>query len=376
MKIVFTGGGTGGHFYPIVAVAEAVHEVVRDKKLVAPELFYMAPEPYDTDVLYANNITYINIPAGKLRHYFSLRNVTDACKTTWGIVLSLWRLYFLYPDVVFGAGGYASFPPLFAARILGIPVVIYATDAQPSRVNTWAGKFAEKIAISFPDAAKFFPAAKVAFTGNPVRKNVMLPAREGAYEFLKLDPTIPIVWILGGSQGAVAINDAILAGLPRLLEKYQVVHQTGEAHIVEVTGRAKIALEGSPYANRYKPFAYLNELALRMTAGAAKIAVCRSGAGTIFELATWGIPAILVPIPEEISHDQTKNALSYARTGAASIIEQHNLTPGVLLAEINRILEHPEISHAMATAAHTFARADAGTVIAEALLSIALSHEV
>jgi UDP-N-acetylglucosamine--N-acetylmuramyl-(pentapeptide) pyrophosphoryl-undecaprenol N-acetylglucosamine transferase len=375
MKIVFTGGGSGGHFYPIVAVAEAVHEVVRDKKLVEPELYYMAPEPYNAEVLYANSITFISIPAGKLRHYFSLRNVTDGFKTLWGIALSLWRLYFLYPDVVFGAGGYASFPPLFAARILGIPVVIYATDAQPSRVNRWAGKFATKIAISFPDAAKFFPAEKVAFTGNPVRKHLMLPAREGAYEFLKLDPTIPIVWVLGGSQGSVALNDAILAGLPKLLETYQVVHQTGEAHIKEVEGRAKIALESSPYASRYKPFAYLNELALRMTAGAAKIAVCRSGAGTIFELATWGIPAVLVPIPEEISHDQTKNALSYARTGAASIIEQHNLTPGVLLAEINRILQHPETAHTMSNAARSFARADAGKVIAEALLSIALSHE-
>ncbi|MDQ5955200.1 MAG: UDP-N-acetylglucosamine--N-acetylmuramyl-(pentapeptide) pyrophosphoryl-undecaprenol [Patescibacteria group bacterium] len=376
MKIVFTGGGTGGHFYPIVAVAEAVHEVVRDKKLVEPELYYMAPEPYNNEVLYANSVTFLKIPAGKLRHYFSLRNVTDGFKTLWGIVLSLWRLYFLYPDVVFGAGGYASFPPLVAARILGIPVVIYATDAQPSRVNKWAGKFAVKIAISFPDAAKFFPAEKFAFTENPVRKHLMLPAREGAYEFLKLDPTIPVVWILGGSQGAVAINDAILAGLPKLLEEYQVVHQTGEANITEVAGRAKIALEGSAYANRYKPFGYLNELALRMTAGAAKVAVCRSGAGTIFELATWGIPAILVPIPEEISHDQTKNALSYARTGAASIIEQRNLTPGVLLAEINRILQHQETARTMSQAARSFARADAGKVIAEALLSIALSHEV
>lgn len=375
MKILFTSGGSGGHFYPIVAVAEAVHELVREKKLIEPQLFYAAHEPYDTEVLFANNITFIQIPAGKLRHYFSLLNVIDAFKTGWGMLYALWRLFFLYPDVVLGAGGYGSFPTLFAARILRIPVVIYATDAEPSRVNTWAGKFAKKIAISFPEAAVKFPADKVAFTGNPVRKTLMLPAREGAFEFLKLDPNVPVIAVIGGSQGAVTINDAILAALPQLVEKYQIVHQTGEANIKEVEGRAKIALGDSMNATRYKSFAYLNELALRMTAGAAKLIISRAGAGSIFEIALWGIPSILVPIPESISHDQMKNAFAYARTGAAVVIEQNNLTSGVLLSEIERILSNPDIVRSMSAAARSFARVDAAKTIAEALLSIALSHE-
>lgn len=375
MKILFTGSGSGGHFYPIIAVAEAVHDIVREKKLIEPELYYAAHDPYDTEILFAQSITHIPIPAGKLRHYFSPLNITDGIKTLWGILLALWRLFFLYPDVVFGSGGYGSFPVLFAARILRIPVIIYATDAQPSRVNRWAGKFAQKVAISFPEATTFFPAERVAFTGNPVRKGLMLPAREGVAEFLKLDPAVPIVAVIGGSQGAQALNDAILAALPQLLEKYQVVHQTGDANIKEVEGRAKIALGTSQYASRYKPYAYLNELALRMVAGGAKLFVSRAGAGSIFEIATWGIPAILVPIPESVSHDQTKNAFAYARTGAAIVIEQNNLTPGVLVSEIDRILGNPDISRSMATAARAFARVDAARTIAEALLSIALSHE-
>ncbi len=375
MKILFTGGGTGGHFYPIIAVAEGVRDLVHDRKLIQPELFYAAPEPYDQDLLFQNDITYIKTPAGKIRHYFSILNVTDALKTAWGIMWSLWRMFFLYPDVVFGVGGYGSFPTLFAARVLRIPVVIYATDAVPSRVNKWAGKFATKIAISFPEAAKYFPSDKVAHTGNPIRKSLLIPARQGAHEFLKLDPLIPIILVIGGSQGSVAINDAILAALPRLVEKYQIVHQTGEANIVEVEGRAQIALGDTLNQNRYRPFGYLNELAIRMTAGVAKLVVSRAGAGSIFEIATWGIPSILVPIPEEISHDQTQNAFAYAKSGAATVVDQANFKPGVLMSEIDRILEHPNIARAMGNAARSYARVDAARTIAEALLAIALSHE-
>ncbi len=375
MKILFTGSGSGGHFYPIIAVAEGINDLVRDKRLIEPELYYAAHEPYDRELLYQNNIQFMQIPAGKMRHYFSLLNVVDGFKTAWGIALSIWRLFFLYPDVIFGTGGYGSFPTLFAARILRIPVIIYATDAVPSRVNRWAGKFAVKVAISFPEAAAFFPADKVAFTGNPIRKSLMMPAREGAHEFLKLSPAVPTIFIEGGSQGAVAINDVVLAALPQLLEKYQIVHQTGDSNIVEVEGRAKIALGDSPNALRYRPFGYLNELALRMTAGIAKVVISRAGAGSIFEIAIWGLPSILVPIPEDISHDQTKNAFAYARTGAAVVIEQSNLKPGVLVSEIDRILEHPEISRTMAQAARGYARVDASRTIAEALLAISLSHE-
>lgn len=375
MKILFTGSGSGGHFYPIIAVAEGVRDLVHERKLIQPELFYAAPEPYDADLLFQNDITFLQTPAGKLRHYFSILNLTDMFKTMWGIVWSMWHMFSLYPDVVFGSGGYGSFPTLFAARIFRIPVVIYATDAVPSRVNKWAGKFATKIAISFPEAAKYFPEDKVAHTGNPIRKSLLLPAREGAYEFLKLDPKLPIILVFGGSQGSVAMNDTILAALPHLVEKYQIVHQTGEANIVEVEGRAKIALGDSAYQNRYRSFGYLNELAIRMTAGVAKLVVSRAGAGSIFEIATWGIPSILVPIPEAISHDQTQNAFSYAKTGAAAVIDQTNFKPGVLMSEVERILDHPEIAHAMGNAARAFARVDAAHTIAEALLSISLSHE-
>ncbi len=375
MKILFTGGGSGGHFYPVIAIAEAINDLTRERKLLEPQLYYAAPEPYDREMLIANNITFVPTAAGKVRNYFSILNFIDVFKTGWGVLKSVLRIFFLYPDVVLGTGGYASFPTLLAARLFRIPVVIYATDIEPSRVNKWAGRFAAKIAVSFEEAAQYFPKDKVAFTGNPIRKSIVVPAREGSFEFLQMNRDIPLILVLGASQGAVALNEAVLASLAELVKKYQVVHQTGAANIKEVEGRARIVFGAAPYPERYKAYGYLNDLALRMTAGAASLVISRAGAGGIFEIAAWGIPSILVPIPEPISHDQTKNAFAYARTGAAVVIEQNNLTPGLLVSEVDRILGNPQLINKMKEAARAYGRPDAAKTIANALVDIAISHE-
>lgn len=374
MKILFTGGVTGGHFYPIIAVAEALHDKVREEKILDPKLYFAAPGPYDKEMLLANDITFVPTSAGKLRRYFSILNFFDYFKTAWGVTESVLRTFFLYPDVVFGKGGYGSFPTLLAARLFRIPVVIHESDAAPGRVNMWAGKFATKIAISYPEAAEYFPKDKVAFTGNPVRKSLTLPAREGMHEFLKLERDVPVIYVTGGSQGAEAVNEAILAALPELVQNYQIIHQAGDLNIKEVTQRARVALADSVHKDRYKPYAYLNDQALRMTAGVAQLVISRAGS-TIFEIALWGIPSIIIPIPEPISHDQKKNAFAYARSGAATVIEQGNLTPHLLVSEITRILSNTQLHTSMSTAARGFARADAAGLVADALLNIGLSHE-
>src|SRR3989344_5281339 len=221
MKILSTGGGSGGHFYPIIAVAEALNDTVRERKLLEPKLYYAAPSPYERDVLVAGNITYVPTAAGKVRNYFSLLNFFDYFKTFWGVLRSVLRIFFLYPDVVFSTGGYAAFPTLIAARLFRIPVVILQCDASVGRVNRWAGRFAVKIASAFAEGVKFFPQDKAAHTGNPVRKSVLVPAREGAHEFLKFSRELSGLLITGGSQGAQTLNDVVLGALPQLLQKYQ-----------------------------------------------------------------------------------------------------------------------------------------------------------
>lgn len=378
MKIVLVGGGTGGHFYPLIAVAEALEDLTKEKTLLEPELIYIGPEPFDRAALLEHDILWEHSPAGRVRRYASILNVVDAFKTAAGIVQSVFQLYRIYPDVIFSTGGYAAFPTLYASKLLRIPVVIYDADATPGRVSLWSAKFAMRIAVAHPEAATHFPKRsldRIARIGHPIRKEIEHPAKEGGHEFLKLDPNVPSVFIMGGSQGASAINEAVVSALPELVSRYNVIHQTGAANLEEVSGIARVVLEKTQHADRYRAFGLLNTLALRMAAGVASVVVARAGSGTIFELASWGIPGILIPIPEDISHDQTENAFSYARDGAATVIEQRNLSSHILVAEIDRIISTPEIAARMRTAALQFARPQAAYKIAVMLVEIAVAHQ-
>ena len=375
MRILFTGGGTGGHFYPIVSIAEELNNLAKEKRLLGLELFYMSPTPYNPGVLYEHGIIYKKNSAGKIRRYFSVLNFFDLFKTGWGILTSLILVYRLYPDVIFGKGGYASFPVLVAARLLGIPVVIHESDTVPGRVNLWAGKFAKIVAVSYREAAKYFPTGKVAYTSQPLRKDLALPITVGAREFLKIEEEVPVVLVLGGSQGAQKINDTVLEGLDNLVKKYAIIHQTGRRNIAEVRATSEAVLFNSLYKDRYKVYDYLNVLALRMAAGVASVVVSRAGS-TIFEIAAWGVPSIIIPINEKISRDQHSNAFAYARAGAAEVIEENNLTVNILASEIERLVTNQGEREKMQTAAKAFYKPNAARLVAEEILKIALEHEL
>lgn len=374
MKILFTGGGSGGHFYPLIAVAQSINNLAKEHKLVNVKLFYMAPQPYDERLLFENNITFIKNTSGKFRRYFSILNVIDFFRTIIGTCKALWTMYWLYPDVVFGKGGYVSFPALFAAWFLRIPVVIHESDSVPGRVNKWAGRFARKIAVSFPDASEFFDKTKVAFTGNPVREELTHPITEGSREFLHLEKDIPVIVFLGGSQGAQLLNQTLIDILPNLVEKYQIIHQAGKANMNYVKTTSEAVLLTSNNKSRYQYFEHLNSLSLRMAAGVADVIVSRAGS-TLFEIAIWKVPSILVPITDSNGDHQRKNAYSYARSGASIVVEENNLTPHVLLAEIDRLMENPADREKMKIAAGTFARTDSAHLIGQEILAIALEHE-
>lgn len=378
MKILFTGGGSGGHFYPIIAIAQEIRRLAVNEKLVEPELIFMSDAPYNSGVLFENNIEFVRTEAGKLRREKTplnfLKNFFDLFNTFFGSIGAILKVFSIYPDVVVGKGGYASFPALLAARILQIPVIIHESDSHPGRVNLWAGKFAVRIALSYPEAVSYFPKERTAVTGNPIRQEIMTPVETGAREFLRLEKETPIIFIAGGSQGAMKINAIILDILPKLLNKYQVIHQVGKNNFAEVNTRANFLLKDNPFAQRYRVFDYLNNSALRMTAGVSSLVVTRAGSA-LFEIANWGLPAIIIPIPEEISHDQRTNALTYARSGGAVVIEEKNLTPSIILSEIDRIMTDEKLRAEMVKGAKSFARPDAAELIAKEILKIALRHE-
>ncbi|MDP1707416.1 MAG: UDP-N-acetylglucosamine--N-acetylmuramyl-(pentapeptide) pyrophosphoryl-undecaprenol N-acetylglucosamine transferase [bacterium] len=378
MTIVFTGGGSGGHFYPIIAIAEAIADLVREKHLIEPSLYYMAPTQFDEKALFENNIKYIYTPAGKLRRYISFKNITDMFITFFGIIKAIITLFRLYPDVVVGKGGYGSIPTIFAARILGIPVIIHESDAKPGRASLFAAKFAVKIAVSYESAAAYFPSKvqkKIARTGIPIRKALMRIEKEGAKQYLGLEQEIPTILILGGSQGSIKINEVIISALPDLVEFANIIHQTGQANFKNVQEISQVVLTKNPRANRYHPINYLNEMSLQRSAGVADIVVSRAGSNSIAEIGLWGKPSIIVPIPESVSHDQRSNAYAYAKTGAAVVIEEENLSPHLIVSEIKRITGNPEMAKRMGDLAQGFTDPDASRIIASEVLSIALAHE-
>ncbi len=374
MKILFTGGGSGGHFYPIIAVAEKLNKVLEREKIANVELYYMSTEPYNERLLFDNKIIFKPVTAGKMRAYFSIQNFFDLFKTGWGVFKAIFQLFALYPDVIFGKGGFPSFPVLFAARLFRIPVIIHESDSVPGRVNAWAGKFAQKIAVSYQEAVQFFPAGRTALTGNPIREEVLRPSGKDAFKELGLDPSIPVILVLGGSNGARIINGQMETLASRLVEKYQIIHQAGEANAVEVEMNVKGLLGGNPNASRYHIYGYMNGDTMKLAAESATIVVSRAGSA-IFEIAAWGVPAILIPIANHIGDHQRKNAFAYARAGGAVVIEEANLGPNILMSEIEQLMSSEQKRATMKDAAKAFARIDAAEKIVEQIVAVLMRHQ-
>lgn len=369
MRVMFVGGGTGGHFYPLIAVAE-----VLKVSATPPTMYYIGPTPYEAAELARLNISYVRCPAGKVRRYFSILNVLDAGRNLMGIFVAILKLYIIYPDVIFSKGGFTSVPVLLAARFLRIPVVIHESDAIPGRANLMARNFARYIAISYPEAASYFEAGKTALTGIPIRQALTHPPAD-PFAFVNVPNDRPIILVTGGSLGSEHINNIILRSLPNLLTHYRVFHLTGMAAFDEVTMTAKALITDPLLQSRYYIQSSVAAEVMAALYSAATLVVSRSGSTSLFEISLYGKPAVLIPIPESISRDQRTNAYAYARSGAASVIEQQNLTEHLLTSEIHSIIGDRQKYDIMRKAALHFARSDAATLVAGVLAKIGVEHE-
>lgn len=377
MKILFTGGGTGGHFFPIIAVVEALEQIADREHIVGLDLYYMSDDPYEKETLFKHKLTFVQVKTGKIRTYASKENFLDKFRIFGACIVALWRMFVIFPDVVFGKGGYASFPAVFAARILRIPVVIHESDIVPGRVNKWIAPYAAKIAVSYPETVKYFPIKSrenAALTGQPVRLAMLEEPPEDPISALALEPDVPVILVIGGSLGAENINENLIDIMPQLVEKYQVVHQTGEDNYDWMKKRAEGVLNKNPLARRYHPYPFLDAKTLRLAAKASDLVVSRAGS-SIFEIAHWGRPSIIIPLAIAHGDHQRENAYSYARTGAATVIEEQNLRPTLFFTVIDKLMNNPEERAKMAANTATFAATDAGEKIAQALINIGLRHE-
>lgn len=369
MRFVFTGAG-GGHFYPLIAVAEAVRAEVFIRKIEDPEFYFLSDAPYDEGALQAVRMTYIHIPAGKRRLYGGFQNSIDMFKTVGGIFVSIVRLFQLYPDVVFAKGGYASFPVLCASRLLGIPVIVHESDTVAGRVTQWAGKFADRVALSQGEASGYFTKAKqVALTGQPIRMKYMPPLH---YERVTDEKERQTLLVIGGSQGSDRINQVVIAALPELIKHFDIVHQTGLDHEVGVRALAEAALKDEPLKDRYYAKGFID---LSLYYPKIDIALSRAGSTVLFELAMWQIPSVVVPLPRDISRDQTSNAYAFAKKGTCIVLEETNLNPTLLGAELLSVVKDHKRYVSMSKAGSSVVQSrDAALIIGREMLAIARTH--
>lgn len=368
MVIGFVGGGTGGHFYPLMAVAHELNQTEEQ-----PKLYYFGPSPYNQEQLAHYNITHVYTPAGKLRRYFSIQNFFDVFKNLFGVPIAIWRLFIIYPDVIFSKGGYTAVPILLAAKFLRIPVVIHESDSVPGTANKLAVKYARYIGVAYDDAAQFFPPEKTALIGIPMRPEIkQIPA--DPFAALGLPNDRPLIYVTGGSLGAERLNDAILSSLRELLPHYTIFHQTGAANLEEFRYAAQTLLQGTDLAQHYYLEGTISAEQVSALMAAATLVITRAGSTTLFEIAYHAKPSIIVPIPEDVSRDQRSNAYAFARGGGASVIEQHNLTSHLLAEEIRSIIDNPERQAEMSAAARRMFVDDAARKVANVLISIGTEH--
>lgn len=370
MRILFTGGGTGGHFFPIIAIVREIKDIAEEERILDTQFFYLGPKTAGEEVLEKEGVIISHITTGKIRRYFSFWNFVDALKIGWGLAQSFWRLFVLMPDVIFSKGGFGSFPILFVARLYRLPVIIHESDIIPGRVNRWAAKFAKRIAVSFEKTAEMFPPEKTAVTGNPVRKRILGGNVSEAREEFKAFSGKAVVFVIGGSQGSQILNDITLEILKELARRYEVIHQTGAKNYEDVLLQARLILENK--TGDYHAYPFLDEGQLRGAYLLSAIIVSRAGAGAIFEIAAWGKPSILVPLKDAAQDHQRENAYAYGRAGAAIVIEEANLTAQLLLHEIDSVIGDQERLRRMSEAAQRFSRLDGAEVIAREILKLGL----
>ncbi len=370
-RILLVGGGTGGHIMPLLAVADEI------QKLGAGNirLDYIGPRNAFWPEFRSRGIQCHGVPASKMRRYFSLANIFMPLEFTAGFIAALWELYFLMPDVVFSKGGPGALAVLFAARFYLIPIVIHESDTIPGLTNRISGSFAKRVIVAFAAAGEYFNKKRVVLIGNPVRPELLgnVPSPAAAKSALGLDTQQPVVFFIGGSQGAARINQFVVDDLPVLMKNFQIVHQAGAANLKDTEAMSRAALEAVPADERggYRLFGFMDLETMRNAYAAADIVVSRAGANSIAEIAVFGKPAILVPIPADVAGEhQIVNANEYARTGAAIVMEETDLTPNVFIAEAAKLIRSDEMKRKMSAAARAVAKPNAAENIAKEILSI------
>ncbi len=369
MRIVVSGGGTGGHIYPALAVAESLKRLRPDAEI----LYIGAVTGMETEIVPKHSVEFRAITARKLRKTVSL--------STFGVALSLLRghnearkiLREFQADAVIGTGGYVAAATVLAAARLGLPTVIHEGNAIAGRTNLWLARFVRRIGLTFAETAAQFPAAKTVVTGFPIRAGIVLPdsvtQAAARQSFAGLAPERFTLFVTGGSQGARAVNSVVFDAARELLAAgIQIVHHVGAKNFEDAQRQAEE--RGLREAGGYLPLAYLNAEQMPLAWRACDVALCRGGISTLTEALVNARPALIVPLPSAYADHQTYNARAIEAAGAARLLPETTLTAQKLTADLLALRADSRHYHNMTDACRALARPKAADIVAEEVLKL------
>ena len=370
-KIVIAGGGTGGHIYPAIGIAQALQRLDGTVDIV----FIGGSDKLESTLVPQHGFRFLPISVAGLPRRFTLQWLPAIWKAFHGVIQSLRYMKELKPDVVIGTGGYVSGPVLLAGLLCKIPIAIQEQNASVGLTNGILARWAEVAYLAVESVREnnsFRRTTRIEVTGNPIRPAITaFPRRAETYNKFGLCPERKTIFVMGGSQGAHAINAAIVDALPHLVEfadQIQIVHQTGAAEIKKVQAaydRTVASREGFLYC--VKPFFDTVEEIYSI----ADVMVCRAGGMTIAEVTACGIPAIFIPLPSQTGNNQVLNAHTVAKEGAAVVLEQGTFTVDTLVKNLTDMTLDGNTHERMVTASRALGKPYASDDIAKSILSYA-----
>lgn len=355
MQIAFTGGGTGGHVFPGIAVINALENSGIGKDAF---VWIGSGKGIEKEIVSRFGYRYRSIPSGKWRRYFSIANFFDLFKIFAGFVKVFFLFLFHRPVLLFSKGGYVSVPPVWAAHLLRIPVLTHESDLTPGLATRLNARFSDKIFVPYEETKNALKkyGEKVVVSGNPVRPEIFRGDAAKGRKISGAPDGVPLILVSGGSQGAAVINAAVVNALDRLCAQAFVVHQTGSSG------------EEIAHSNYFsRPF--FHEEFPHLLA-AADVTVCRAGAGTLWENGVTGTPAVLIPLGHGTRGDQAVNARLFEQHGAAVVVTEDELSNPEWVKAVESLLLSPNLKENMSRAARELCRPDAAEFLAAEIQSV------
>lgn len=323
-RIILTGGGTAGHVTPNIALLPKLQEMGFDIHYIG------SYNGIEKELIEPFGIPYHGISSGKLRRYFSLQNFTDPFRVLKGMGEARKLIRDLKPDVIFSKGGFVSVPVVLAGKKCKVPVIIHESDMTPGLANKIAIPSATKVCCNFPETLEYLPKDKAVLSGSPIRQELLSGNKIAAMDLCGFSADKPIILVIGGSLGSVAVNNAVRAALPELLNSFQIVHLCGKGKVDESLNNTK----------GYRQFEYIKE-ELRDIFAMTDIVISRAGANAICELLALRKPNLLIPLSANASRgDQILNARSFERQGFSLVLEEEEVTKDTLLEAVQNLYDN------------------------------------